>query len=49
VRDAAAIVPALEQALAANTTCVIDVKTERAASTPIEPYAAARDNWSYHE
>ncbi len=49
VRDAAAIVPALEQALAANTTCVIDVKTERAASTPIEPYAAARNNWSYHE
>ena len=34
--------PALERALASNRTVVIDVKTERAAPTPIEPAKSTR-------
>ena len=41
--------PALEKALASNRTVVIDVKTDRAAGTPVEPYAEAKAAWSYHE
>ena len=49
VRKAEELVPALEKALAANKTCVIDVKTDRAAATPVEPYAENKAAWSYHE
>ena len=48
VRTAAELAPALEKALASNRTFVIDVKTERAAATPIEPYAASQAHWSFH-
>lgn len=48
VRTADAIGPALQKALASGRTTVIDVKTERAAPTPIEPYAAAAAAYSYH-
>ncbi len=48
VRKAEDIAPTLEKALAANKTFVIDVKTDRAAATPVEPYAEARAAWSYH-
>lgn len=47
VRKAEEIVPTLERALAANKTFVIDVKTDRAASTPIEPYAESHAHWSF--
>jgi acetolactate synthase-1/2/3 large subunit len=40
--------PALKRALAANKACVIDVKTDRAAATPVEPYSEATAAWSYH-
>ncbi|MCB1495019.1 MAG: thiamine pyrophosphate-binding protein [Bauldia sp.] len=49
VREAGELVPALEKALASNRTVVIDVKTDRAAGTPVEPYAEAKAAWSYHE
>ena len=39
VRRPAELGPALEQAFASNRACVIDVKTDRAATTPIEPYS----------
>ncbi|HEX9881347.1 MAG TPA: thiamine pyrophosphate-binding protein [Hyphomicrobium sp.] len=48
VREPGELVPALERALAANKACVIDVKTDRAAATPIEPYSEATASWSYH-
>lgn len=48
VRTPAELQPALERALASNRTVVIDVKTERAAPTPIEPYAEAQAHWSFH-
>ena len=49
IRKAEELVPALEKALAANKTFVIDVKTERDAATPVEPYAKGKAAWSYHE
>lgn len=49
VGKAEELAPALEKALAANKTCVIDVKTDRAAATPVEPYAENKAAWSYHE
>ncbi|WP_421724660.1 thiamine pyrophosphate-binding protein [Bauldia sp.] len=49
VREAKDLVPALEKALAANKTFVIDVKTDRDATTPVEPYSEGKATWSYHE
>ncbi len=48
VRRPDELVPALERALAAKKACVIDVKTDRAAATPVEPYSEATAAWSYH-
>ncbi len=48
VKTPAELQPALERALASNRTVVIDVKTERSAPTPIEPYAEAQAHWSFH-
>lgn len=48
VREAGELASALTQALEANTTFVIDVKTDRTAATPIEPYAEAAAHWSFH-
>jgi acetolactate synthase-1/2/3 large subunit len=48
VRRPDELAPALEQALAGNKACVIDVKTDRAAATPVEPYSEATAAWSYH-
>lgn len=39
---------AVVAALASGRTTVIDVKTDRAAKTPIEPYSAAGAAYSYH-
>jgi acetolactate synthase-1/2/3 large subunit len=43
------LAPAFEQALAGNKACVIDVKTSKTATTPVEPYAEAAASWSYHQ
>ena len=48
VRKPDELAPALERALASGKACVIDVKTDRAAATPIEPYSEATAAWSYH-
>jgi len=48
VRQPDELAPALERALAANKACVIDVKTDKTATTPIEPYSEATAAWSYH-
>lgn len=39
---------AFTRALEANKPCVIDVKTNRNAPTPVEPYSQAAHTWSYH-
>lgn len=49
VRKPEEIVPALQAALASHRTTVIDVKTDRAQATPVEPYAESAAAWSYHE
>ena len=43
------IAPAIEQALNSRKAFLIDVKTERNAPTPIEPYRQAAQTWSYQE
>jgi len=43
------LTPAFEKALDANKTFVIDIRTDRAAKTPVEPYHAALEEWSYQE
>jgi len=43
------IAPAIEQALNSGKAFLIDVKTERNAPTPIEPYRQAAQTWSYQE
>lgn len=48
VRTPADLKPALERALASNRPCVIDVKTDKTAATPVEPYAEATAAWSFH-
>jgi acetolactate synthase I/II/III large subunit len=48
VRKPEELVPTLEQVLASNRACVIDVKTDRAAATPVEPYHDATAAWSFH-
>ena len=48
VRTPAEIRPALERALASNRPCVIDVKTDKTATTPVEPYSEATASWSFH-
>ncbi|MCB1489325.1 MAG: thiamine pyrophosphate-binding protein [Bauldia sp.] len=49
IRKPEEFAPALEKALESNRTVVIDVKTDRSADTPVEPYAEAKAGWSYHE
>lgn len=47
VRRPEDIAPALARALEANKTVVIDVKTDRTAATPIEPYAESKAHWTF--
>ncbi|MGI9052163.1 MAG: thiamine pyrophosphate-binding protein [Ilumatobacteraceae bacterium] len=50
VRTPDELAPALERAAAAGSgPYLLDVKTERDAPTPVEPYAHAAASWSYHE
>ncbi len=48
VRKPEELIPALKQALASNRACVIDVKTDREATTPVEPYQHEAASWSFH-
>jgi len=48
VRTPEELAPALERALNGNRACVIDVKTDRTAATPVEAYNEASASWSYH-
>ena len=41
--------PAIERARDAGTTYLLDVKAERDAPTPVEPYRRAAAAWSFHE
>jgi acetolactate synthase-1/2/3 large subunit len=49
VREPDEIAPALERALETDGPFLLDVKTERDAPTPVEPFAQAKAHWSYHE
>lgn len=49
VRTPAELGPALQRAAAATGPYLLDVKTERNAPTPVEPYQQAAAAWSYHE
>jgi acetolactate synthase I/II/III large subunit len=48
VRKPAELSPAFERALASGRPFVIDVKTDKTATTPVEPYSEATATWSYH-
>jgi acetolactate synthase-1/2/3 large subunit len=41
--------PALQRAAEADGPYLLDVKTERDAPTPVEPYLQAAASWSYEE
>ena len=49
VRTPDELAPALQRAAAATGPYLLDVKTERDAPTPVEPYQQAAAAWSYHE
>ncbi len=49
VRQPGEIAPAIAAALASKRTTVLDVKTDRTATTPVEPFAQSAAAWSYHE
>ena len=49
VRTPEELAPAIARARDAGTTYLLDVKTERDAPTPVEPYRQAAAAWSFHE
>jgi acetolactate synthase-1/2/3 large subunit len=49
VDDPAALGATFEKALAAKTTVLIDVKTDKNCPTPVYDYSAGARVWSYHE
>ena len=49
VRNAAELAPTLQAAFASGKTCLLDVKCDRAAPTPVKDFSAAVAAWSYHE
>jgi acetolactate synthase I/II/III large subunit len=49
VEDPAELNATFARALAANTTAVVDVKTNKNCSTPIYDFNAGARAWSYHE
>ena len=49
VEDPATLNSTFEQALAADTTVLIDVKTEKNCPTPVYDFTAGARAWSYHE
>jgi acetolactate synthase-1/2/3 large subunit len=48
VRQPAELDPVFAQAFAGDGPCLIDVKVERNAPTPVEDFAAEAAHWSYH-
>jgi acetolactate synthase-1/2/3 large subunit len=49
VRDPAELQGTFEQALAAGTTALIDVKADKDCPTPVYDFNAGVRAWSYHE
>lgn len=49
VTDPSMLGKALQDAVAANTTVVVDVKADKAAPTPVYDFAQGVRAWSYHE
>jgi acetolactate synthase I/II/III large subunit len=49
VEDPADLGAAFAKALAANTTVLVDVKTDKNCSTPVYDFNAGARAWSYHE
>lgn len=49
VKDPDELPGAFATALDMGKTVVIDIKTEREATTPVEPYHEGKEAWSYHE
>ncbi|MEP9347683.1 thiamine pyrophosphate-binding protein [Xanthobacter sp. KR7-225] len=49
VTDPADLPKAMEEAVAAGTTVVIDVKADKDCPTPVYDFAAGAHAWSYHE
>jgi acetolactate synthase I/II/III large subunit len=49
VKDPDELAAAFAKALELNKTVVIDVKTDRAAKTPVSPYHQGAEAWSYRE
>lgn len=49
VREPPELAPALQRAADASGPYLLDVKTERDATTPVEPFQQAAAAWSYHE
>jgi acetolactate synthase I/II/III large subunit len=49
VRDPAELEGTLQQALAASTTALIDVKADKNCPTPVYDFSAGARAWSYHE
>ena len=49
VRDPSELARTFEQAVAANTTVLIDVKADKNCPTPVYDFNAGARAWSYHE
>ncbi|TMJ90937.1 MAG: thiamine pyrophosphate-binding protein [Alphaproteobacteria bacterium] len=49
VRDPAELEGTLQQALAASTTALVDVKADKNCPTPVYDFSAGARAWSYHE
>jgi acetolactate synthase-1/2/3 large subunit len=49
VEDPAALGATFDEALAANTTVLIDVKADKNCPTPVYDFSAGARAWSYHE
>ena len=49
VRDPAQLEATFQQALAAGTTALVDVKADKDCPTPVYDFSAGARAWSYHE
>jgi thiamine pyrophosphate-dependent acetolactate synthase large subunit-like protein len=49
VRDPAQLETTFQQALAAGTTALVDVKADKNCPTPVYDFSAGARAWSYHE
>lgn len=49
VREPQELAPAFQQALESQSAFLIDVKADKRFATPVEPFSASVQSWSYHE